>query len=195
MNMKVLYLKNMDGIGYRLQAKKILDKMGIAYVNIDLRSIELLEPLSANQLQTLKEILKVCGVEIMEDHKEILVEKIKSSVIEMVKDNSCISALKTSYYLSKYLKYNYTYLANVFSQHTGICLTDFIIAQKIEKAKEMLVYEELSVTEIAWKLNYSSVAHLSNQFTKVTGLRPSQFKKINRNALNIFEQNSMLEAV
>ena len=195
MNMKVLYLKNTDGIGYRLQAKKILDKMGIAYVNIDLRSIELLEPLSANQLQTLKEILKVCGVEIMEDHKEILVEKIKRSVIEMVKDNSCISALKTSYYLSKYLKYNYTYLANVFSQHTGICLTDFIIAQKIEKAKEMLVYEELSVTEIAWKLNYSSVAHLSNQFTKVTGLRPSQFKKINRNALNIFEQNSMLEAV
>lgn len=195
MNMKVLYLKNIDGIGYRLQAKKILDKMGIAYVNIDLRSIELLEPLSANQLQNLKDILKVCGVEIMEDHKEILVEKIKSSVIEMVKDNSCISALKTSYYLSKYLKYNYTYLANVFSQFTGICLTDFIIAQKIEKAKEMLVYEELSVTEIAWKLNYSSVAHLSNQFTKVTGLRPSQFKKINRNALNIFEQNSMLEAV
>lgn len=175
--------------------KKVLAEIGLESVSIELGVVELKTPLTTEYATVLKERLASWDLEMIEDHKEILVEKIKRTVIDMIRNDANISAYKTSHYLSHYLKYNYTYLANVFSQETGICLTDYIIAHKIEMAKEMLVYEGLTVTEIAWKLNYSSVAHLSNQFNKVTGYRPSQFKKNTDKLFVPLEHIGMLEAV
>ncbi len=151
--------------------------MDIRYISIELGLVELYHPITSNQKQQLKEILNNWKLDLLEDNKQVLVEKIKCRVINLIFNEDEKSLLKTSYYLSSYLDYNYSYLANVFSQETGIWLSDYIISLKIEKAKELLVNEKLTISEIAWKLNYSSVAHLSNQFTKVAGLRPSQFKK------------------
>ena len=111
----------------------------------------------------------------------------------MIETEDIAGSLKTSHYLSRYLLYNYAYLANVFSRETGTCLSDYIIAIKIAKAKEMLTYEDLTISEIAWKLRYSSVAHLSNQFTQVTGVRPSQFKKSSRKLFTQLEPVGMME--
>ncbi len=173
--------------------KKILDDLGIAYSKVDLGVAELKHPITTQQKTKLKEVLVVWGLDLLEDNKGILVEKIKNRIIHMIHDDATICSIKTSHYLSHNLNYNYTYLANVFSQYTGICLSDYIIAHKIEKAKEMLLYDNLTISEIAWKLNYSSVAHLSNQFTKVTGLRPSQFKKSTRKHFTPLDQVGRME--
>lgn len=190
----VLYIKNMMCIRCTMLVKMILKDMKLEYVSVDLGIVELVHPVTEVQKDKMKEILKLWDLALIEDHNEILVEKIKHLVINMIHNNVAISSIKTSYYLSQYLGYNYTYLANVFSQLMGISLRDFIISKKIEKAKTMM-FEGLTVTEIAWRLNYSSVAHLSNQFTKVTGFSPSQFKKNSgKNAIPL-EQICMLEAV
>lgn len=195
MDRMIIHIKNMVCLRCLMLVKKILNDMELEHSKIELGLVELNQPLTSIQTHSLKDRLSIWGLVMIEDHKKILVEKIKRSVIDMIRNDSNISAYKTSHYLSHYLKYNYTYLANVFSQETGICLTDYIIAHKIEMAKEMLVYEGLTVTEIAWKLNYSSVAHLSNQFNKVTGFRPSQFKKNNHKLFVPLEHIGMLEAV
>lgn len=191
----VIHIKNMVCVRCKMLVKKILDDMELEYTLVELGVVELKQPISKPQRESLKDILKIWGLGLIEDHKVILVEKIKNSIINMIRNDDIISSLKTSHYLSHYLKYNYTYLANVFSQETGICLRDFIIAHKIEKVKEMLIYEGLTVTEVAWKLKYSSVAHLSNQFNKVTGLSPSQFKRNTGKLFIPLEQIGMLEAV
>lgn len=175
--------------------KKILDEMELEYNKVELGVVELKQPITKSQKNSLKNILKLWGLVMIEDNNEILVEKIKHSIINMIHNDTTICSIKTSSYLSNYLNYNYTYLANVFSEETGICLRNFIIAHKIEKAKEMLIYEDLTVTEIAWKLNYCSVAHLSNQFNKVTGLSPSQFKKNTGKLFIPLEEIGMMEAV
>ncbi len=177
----------------KMVVKKVLDDLGITYAKVELGMVELKQAMSVQQKAKFKERLLVWGLDLLEDNKGILVEKIKSSIIKMVRDNSMICSFKTSHYLSSYLNYNYTYLANVFSQETGICLSDYIIAHKIEKAKEMLMYEDLTISEIAWKLNYSSVAHLSNQFTKVTGSRPSHFKKTTKKLFTPLDQVGIME--
>jgi AraC-like DNA-binding protein len=179
----------------KMLVKKILDDMQLEYTKIELGVIELKQLISKSQKDSLKEILNIWGLVLIEDNKEILVEKIKNSIINMIRNDAIICSIKTSHYLSHYLNYNYTYLANVFSEETGVCLSDYIIAHKIEKAKEMLIFEGLTVSEIAWKLNYSSVSHLSNQFNKITGLRPSQFKKNTGKLFTPLEQIGMLEAV
>ena len=177
----------------KMLVKKILDDIGIQYTKVDLGVAELKQNINAAEKEKIKEQLLLWGLDLLEDNKGILVEKIKSSIINMIHNDAEICSVKTSHYLSHYLNYNYTYLANVFSQETGICLSDYIIAHKIEKAKEMLLYEDLTVSEIAWKLNYSSVAHLSNQFTKITGLRPSLFKKNTRKLFTPLDQVGMME--
>ncbi|MCW3093540.1 MAG: AraC family transcriptional regulator [Ferruginibacter sp.] len=191
----ILYIKNMVCVRCKMLVKKILDDLGCETHKVDLGYVELKQPVSAGQKEAFKEFLQIWGLELIEDNNEILVEKIKSSIMNMIHNDDIMSPLKTSHYLSHYLNYNYTYLANVFSQETGTCLRDFIIAHKIEKVKEMLIYDGLTISEIAWKLNYSSVAHLSNQFNKITGLRPSQFKKENSKFFIPLEQIGMLEAV
>ena len=188
-----IYIKNMVCIRCKMLVRKMLDDMGLQYSKVELGTAELKRPISQEQKQNIKEALQFWGLELIEDSKSILVEKIKGSVINMIRDDANANSFKTSHYLSRYLQYNYTYLANVFSQETGICLTDYIIAHKIEKVKEMLMYEDLTISEIAWKLNYSSVAHLSNQFAKVTGLRPSQFKKNGQKVLTSLENVGMME--
>jgi AraC-like DNA-binding protein len=118
------------------------------------------------------------GLELLDDKKSILIEKIKNVIIELIHYSEEVPKINFSNYLSEKLKYDYTYLANTFSEVKGITIQQFIIMDKIEKVKELLLYDELNLTEIAFKLNYSSVAHLSTQFKKVTGLSPSFYRQL-----------------
>lgn len=155
-----------------------LKKLGLHCVNVDLGEIEILETISAAQREQLKMELQKSGLELMDDKKAILIEKIKNVIVEMVHYTE--EPLKTNFsdFLAEKLQYDYTYLSNLFSEVVGTTIEHFIIAHKIERVKELIVYDELNLTEISYLLNYSSVAHLSNQFKKVTGLTPSHFKKL-----------------
>jgi AraC-like DNA-binding protein len=158
--------------------KSELEKLGLHYNTVDLGEVEVKEKISAEQLSRLGIALKKTGLELMNNKKSILVEKIKTIVIELVHYTDEQIKINLSDYLSEKLNLNYTYLANLFSEVKGTTIEQFYLAHKIEKVKELLVYDELNLTEIAWKLHYSSVAHLSNQFKKMTGLTPTHFKNL-----------------
>jgi AraC-like DNA-binding protein len=158
--------------------KEELAKLGLRYVAVDLGMVEIHEDITEKQREQLKVNLLRAGLELLDDKKSILIEKIKSVIIEMVHYSDEMPKVNYSEYISKKLDYDYTYLANVFSEVKGITIQQFIIIHKIEKVKELLLYDELNLTEISYKLHYSSVAHLSNQFKKITGLSPSFFKKL-----------------
>ena len=162
----------------KMVVKSELEKLGLHYITIDLGEAEIKEEITAEQLASLSIALKRTGLELMDDKKSILVEKIKTIIIEMVHYTDDQIKINLSDYLSEKLNYNYTYLANLFSEVKGTTIEQFYLAHKIEKVKELLVYDELNLTEIAWKLHYSSVAHLSNQFKKMTGLTPTHFKNL-----------------
>lgn len=161
--------------------KSELDKLGLHFVNIELGLVEIEETISEEQMQKLKSNLAVSGLELLNDHKSILVEKIKNVIIEMVHYSDEMPRVNYSDYIGKKLGYDYTYLSNLFSEVRGITIQHFIINHKIEKAKELILYDELNLTEISHRLHYSSVSHLSNQFKKVTGQSPSFYKKIGQN--------------
>ena len=173
-----LYIKNMVCIRCKLVVKSELEKLGLHYTNIDLGEAEITDKISKDQLDNLKVALKMTGLELMDDSKKILVEKIKTIIIELIHYNDEQIKINLSDYLSEKLNHNYTYLSNLFSEVKGTTIEQFYLANKIERVKELLVYDELNLTEIAWKLHYSSVAHLSNQFKKMTGLTPSHFKNL-----------------
>ena len=158
--------------------KSELDKLGLHYGVVDLGEVEIKEDIKREQREQLKIALLRSGLELMDDHKAVLIEKIKNVIVEMVHYSDEIPKTNFSDYLHDKLHYDYTYLANLFTEVTGITIEHFIIAHKIERVKELLLYDELNLTQISYKLNYSSVAHLSNQFKKVTGLTPSYFKKL-----------------
>jgi AraC-like DNA-binding protein len=158
--------------------KSEIEKLGLHYLNVDLGEAEITEDPSAEQLQNLNIALKKSGLELMENKKSILVEKIKSIIIELVHYNEEQLKINLSVYLSEKLNFNYTYLANLFTEVKGTTIEQFYLSHKIEKVKELLIYDELNLTEIAWKMHYSSVAHLSNQFKKMTGLTPTHFKNL-----------------
>ena len=158
--------------------KSELDKLGIPYSAVELGEVEITEKISKDQLENLSVALKLTGLELMEDNKKILVEKIKTIIIELIHYNDEQIKINLSDFLSEKLNHNYTYLSNLFSEVKGTTIEQFYLANKIEKVKELLVYDELNLTEIAWKLHYSSVSHLSNQFKKMTGLTPSHFKNL-----------------
>lgn len=158
--------------------KAELLKLGLHYLSVDLGEIETMETLTAQQLIDFSKALQRSGLELMDDKKSILIEKIKNIVVEMVHYADEFPKVKNSVYISEKSGHSYTYLANLFSEATGITIEHFIILHKIEKVKELLIYDELSLTEISYQLNYSSVAHLSAQFKKITGLTPSFFKKL-----------------
>lgn len=162
----------------KLLVKEKLDKLGLAYGSVDLGEVEILPDISDQQKMQLKISLSEAGLELMDDRKKILIERIKAVVVEMVHYSDDLPKTNFSDYISEKLHYDYTYLANLFSEVKGTTLEHFVIAHKIERVKELLIYDELSLTEISYKLNYSSVAHLSNQFKKITGLTPSFFKKL-----------------
>ena len=162
----------------KMVVKSELDKLGVHFMHLELGEVDVMEDLSAEQLDILSDGLKRTGLELMNDKKSILVERIKTTIIELVHYTDEQIKTNLSDHLSSRLNYNYTYLANLFSEVRGITIENFYLTQKIEKVKELLVYDELNLTEIADKLHYSSVAHLSNQFKKMTGLTPSHFKNL-----------------
>ena len=169
----------------KMAVKAELDKLGLHYTRVELGEVEIMENTSEEQLTQLKIGLIQSGLELMDDQKSILIEKIKNTIIEMVHYNEELPKLNLSEYLSEKLKHDYTYLANLFSEVTGVTIEHFIIAHKIERVKELMLYDELNLTEISYKLNYSSVAHLSSQFKKVTGLTPSFFKQLRNKRLSL----------
>jgi YesN/AraC family two-component response regulator len=158
--------------------KSELEKLELHYAAVELGEVEVMEDMSSDQLDRLRVALQKTGLQLMDDKKSILVEKIKTSIIELVHYTHEQIKTNLSDYLTEKLNYNYTYLANLFSEVKGITIEKFYLAHKIERVKELLVYDELNLTEIADKLHYSSVAHLSNQFKKMTGLTPSHFKNL-----------------
>jgi YesN/AraC family two-component response regulator len=166
--------------------KSELEKLGLHYIVVELGEAEIKEDISTLQLSHLNVALKKTGLELMNDNRTILVEKIKTIIIELIHYNDEQIKINLSDYLSEKLNHNYTYLSNLFSEVKGTTIEKYYLTHKIEKVKELLVYDEFNLTEIAYKLHYSSVAHLSNQFKKMTGLTPSHFKNLkhkNRSAL------------
>ena len=164
----------------KMVVKQELQKIGLHYVNVDLGTVEIMEEITKTQKEQLGENLKKYGLELLDDKRKIIIEKIKSVIIEMIHYSEELPKVNYSDYISEKLGYDYTYLANIFSEVKGITIQHFIIMHKIERVKELLLYDELNLTEISYKLHYSSVAHLSNQFKKITGLTPSYFKKLKK---------------
>jgi AraC-like DNA-binding protein len=160
-----------------LVVQQELVKQGIRYVSVDLGTVLISKLITQQQHDQLKENLLTSGLELLQDKKSILIEKIKNVIVEMVHHAEELPLVNYSDHISGKLGHDYTYLANIFSEMTGITIQQFIISHKIEKVKELLCYDELNLTEISYKMNYSSVAHLSNQFKKVTGLSPSFYKQ------------------
>jgi len=161
-----------------MAVKVILKNLGLHFVVVDLGEIDIMEELDDDELKQFKRELNTTGLDLMDDKKAVLIEKIKSVIIEMIHQNEELPKVNYSDYISEKLKYDYTYLSNIFSEVKGITIQQFIIVHKVELIKELLLYNELSLTEISYRLGYSSVGHLSNQFKKVTGLTPSLFKQL-----------------
>lgn len=173
-----LFIKHMLSLRCRMIVKEEMDKLKIPYSLIDLGEVEIKGNITEEQRIQLKTALLESGLELMDDKKAILIEKIRKAVNHMVRHASESPKVNFSHYLSEKLKYDYTYLANLFSAFTGLTIECYIIAYRVELVKGMLIYDELTLTEITYKLNYSSVAHLSRQFKKTTGLTPTSFREI-----------------
>ncbi|SDJ10173.1 helix-turn-helix domain-containing protein [Chryseobacterium jejuense] len=182
-----LYIKYMVSLRCKMVVHQELERLGIKNAIVDLGTVELLDDISVELRQILKENLLKTGLEVLDDKKSILIEKIKNVVIEMIHYSDELPKENFSDYVSEKLGYDYTYLANTFSEVKGMTLQHFIIINKVEKVKELLLYDELNLTEISYKLNYSSVAHLSNQFKKITGLSPSFYKQLKQKRLGNLE--------
>lgn len=161
----------------KMVVKEELKKLGLHYI-VEMGVADVMEDITAQQREEIRKALLNSGLELMDDKKAMLIEKIKNVITEMVHYAPELPKMNFSDYLSEKLNYDYTYLSNLFSEVQGTTIEKFIIAHRIEKVKELIIYDELNLTEIAWKLHYSSVAHLSNQFKKVTGLTPSHFKQL-----------------
>lgn len=174
-----LYIKYMVSDRCKLAVKEELKKLGLHYIVVGLGEVEIMENISIEIREQLKMALLSLRLELVDDNKGILNEKIKNAIIEMIYCSDEFLKTKNSDYISRKLNYDYTYLANIFSEMNGIPIQQFILINKIERVKELLLRGEHNLTEISYKLNYSSVAHLSDQFKKITGLTPSQFKKVN----------------
>jgi len=175
-----LYIKYMVSLRCKMIVKEELEKLGLRETTLELGFVEVLEDISADKRQQLKENLERSGLELLDDKRSILIDKIKTAIIEMIHHNDELPKVNYSDYISEKLNYDYTYLSNIFSEVKGTTIQHYIIMHKIEKVKELLLYDQLNLSEISFKLHYSSVAHLSNQFKKVTGLSPSFFKKLGR---------------
>lgn len=173
-----LYIKYMVSLRCKMFVREELQKIGVNYISVDLGTVEVQDDITDEQLDLFAKNLKKGGLELLDDKKNILVEKIKNVIVEMIHFSDELPKVNDSNYISEKLEYDYTYLSNTFSEVRGITIQQYVIMHKIERVKELLLYDELTLTEIAWKLNYSSVAHLSNQFKKVTGLTPTYFKEL-----------------
>jgi AraC-like DNA-binding protein len=182
-----LYIKNMVCIRCKMVVKDELTRLGLHYNTVELGEADILENISDYQHDQIKAALLKSGLELMDDKKSVLIQKIKNVIVELVHYSDEPLNIKFSEYLSQKLHHDYTYLANLFSEVQGTTIEKFLIAHKIERVKELLVYDELNLTEIAYQMHYSSVAHLSAQFKKVTGLTPSYFKQLKVKRRNMLE--------
>jgi AraC-like DNA-binding protein len=162
----------------KMIVKQELQKLGLHFIIVELGEVEIMENILEEQREQVKIVLLQSGLELMDNKRSVLIEKIKNAIVEMVHHTDELIKINFSDYLSGKLNHDYTYLANLFSEVQGTTIEQFIISHKIERIKELIIYDELNITEIAWKMNYNSVAHLSNQFKKVTGLSPSHFKQL-----------------
>lgn len=175
----------------KMVVKAELEKLGLHYTVVDLGEVDIIEDMSEKQHDQFKEALLKSGLELLDDKKSVLIQKIKNVIVELIHYSEEPLAINFSDHLSQKLNHNYTYLANLFSEVQGTTIEKFIIAHKIERVKELLVYNELNLTEIAYLMHYSSVAHLSAQFKKVTGLTPSHFKQLKNKRLSMLEEIGM----
>ncbi|HEV3327220.1 MAG TPA: AraC family transcriptional regulator [Puia sp.] len=182
-----LFIKNMVSLRCKLVVGDELKKLGFETLAVDLGQVEIKETPSAGQLDQIRLALEKLGFELLRDKKDILVQRIKNIIVELVYYPSEPLILNLSVYLSNKLDHDYTYLSNLFSEQSGVTIEKFYIYHKIERVKELLSDGKLTLTEIAFELQYSSVAHLSNQFKKVTGLTPSQFKQGKHNTRSPLE--------
>ena len=162
----------------KIVVKEVLKELGLHFIVVELGEIEVMEEITIEQRAALKLGLLESGLELMDDKKAILIERIRILITQMIHHSDELPVTNYSNFISDKIGYDYTYLSNIFSEVKGITIQQFIIVNKIERIKELINYDELNITEIAWKMNYSSVAHLSNQFKKITGLTPSHFKQL-----------------
>jgi AraC-like DNA-binding protein len=179
----------------KMVVKEELKKLGLHFIIVELGEVEIMESISPEQQDQLRKALQHSGLELIHDKRAVLIEKIKIVIMEMIHYSNELPKVNYSDYISEKLDYDYTYLSNLFSEVHGITIQQYIIVHKIERAKELILYDELNLTQISCKLHYSSVAHLSNQFKKVTGLTPSHFKKLkDRRRTPIEEIGNRLQA-
>lgn len=175
-----LYIKYMVSLRCKLKVKEELKKLNIRYGVVDLGVIEIFKDISPEMRNLLKVNLNKSGLELLDDKKSILIERIQNAVVEMIHFSGELPKIKYSDYISQKLELDYTYLSNMFAEVKGYTLQNFIIMHKIEMVKELLFYDELNLSEISYRLQYSSVAHLSAQFKKITGLTPSFYKQLRK---------------
>ncbi len=180
-----LYIKYMVSLRCKIVVKDELKKLGLHHSVVELGMVEVDESITDWQREELGKNLLKSGLELLDDKRSILIEKIKNVIIEMIHYSDEVPKVNYSEYISEKLKYDYTYLSNIFSEVKGITIQHFIILHKIERVKELLLYDEINLTQISYKMHYSSVAHLSNQFKKITGLSPSYFKKLKQKRDNL----------
>lgn len=176
--MTTLFIKNMVCNRCIMVVQNELEKLGLTLKSIKLGEVKLENDLTSSDKTRLEKVLIPLGFEVIDDKKSRIIEKIKNIIIDLVHYQNSDNKNNLSDVLSGQLHHDYNYLSNLFSEVEGTTIEKYFIAQKIEKVKELLVYDELSLSEIAFRMNYSSVAYLSNQFKKVTGLSPSHFKQI-----------------
>ncbi len=162
----------------KMMVKEELKKLGLHFILVDMGVVDIMENITMDQREQIRMALLKSGLELMDDKKSVLIEKIKNVIIEMIHYTDESPKMNFSDYLSGKLNYDYTYLANLFSDVQGITIEKFIISHKIERIKELIIYDELSLKEIAWNMHYCSVSHLSNQFKLITGFSPTHFKNL-----------------
>lgn len=182
-----LYIKYMVSHRCKLKVKEELKNLNIKFVVVDLGVVEIFKEISPEIHQLLKLNLKKSGLELLDDKKSIIIERIRNAVVEMIHFTDELPKINISCYIAEKIGLDYTYLSNMFAEVKGMTLQNFIIIHKIEKVKELLFYDELNLTEIAYRLQYSSVAHLSAQFKKTTGLTPSYFKQLKKKRITNLE--------
>lgn len=176
--MSSIFIKNMVCNRCIMVVQNELKKLNLDVQSVGLGRVDLNTPINKEEMQKLEKALVSLGFELIDDRKSKIIESIKNTIIDLVHQQEDQIKVNLSDLLSSKLKLDYGYLSSLFSQVEGITIEKYFILQKIEKVKELLVYDELSLSEIAYRLNYSSVAYLSNQFKKITGLTPSHFKQI-----------------
>lgn len=174
----MLRIRNMESDRCRAIVMEELNKLGLHYNSVELGVVELRDNISSFKIQLIDSALKKSGLELLSNNKNLLVEKIKEAVNHLVYYSDDITRPNFSDYISKRVNYDYKYLSKIFSEEEEITIEKYIIRQRIERVKELLIFDGLSLSEIAYKMLYSSVAHLSNQFKKVTGLSPVQYRQL-----------------